>query len=295
MATDPSGLSTTQDPNKALQPIQPLATPAGITAVGTPAVNTPTLTNNALPGGMITSPQLGSTPAVTATGMIPTTRQIDPATGTVAGQFDALTKSNSPLMTMARTNSDLQMNSRGLLNSSLASSASDLAAYQAALPIANADATNYNTVGAQNQAAVNAASSQNATAANQASMFSSDQAFKTGMANLDSQTKSNLADIEANYKTLMQTSSSAAQLYQQTVTNLSNISLSTMDQTAKDTAVANQYHLLRQGMAAMGAIGNLNLGNLLTYTTPNTEVPTPNTEIPGAMLWQQLAGATFNG
>ena len=267
MATDPNALSAT-DPNTALKPLAPLGAPA-------PATTTPAVTNNALASGSSTAPAIASVPPIAPTGMIATTRTLDPVQGTVAGQLDKLTQSNSPLMVGARASSDQQMNARGLLNSSLAVSASDKAAYDAALPVANADATNYNTVAAQNQTTLNAANSQNATAANQATMFNADQSLKTGLANLDAQTKTNLADIEANYKVLMQTSNSAAQLYNQVVTNVSNISLSnTMDQAAKDAAVANQLSLLKTGMSSFGAMGNLNLSDLLNFnTTGNTVLP----------------------
>lgn len=62
---------------------------------------------------------------------------------TVAGQLKDLLNPNNPLMQQARTGALEQMNNRGLSNSSMAMTAGDAAAYQAALPIAQADAATY--------------------------------------------------------------------------------------------------------------------------------------------------------
>jgi len=62
---------------------------------------------------------------------------------TVAGQLKDLLNPNNPLMQQARTGALEQMNNRGLSNSSMALTAGDAAAYQAAMPIAQADAATY--------------------------------------------------------------------------------------------------------------------------------------------------------
>lgn len=73
-----------------------------------------------------------------------TNMQIDPNTGTVSGQMNRLLDQGSPYITAAEQNAIRGMASRGLQNSSIAAGAGRLAAYQAALPIAQADATAYN-------------------------------------------------------------------------------------------------------------------------------------------------------
>ncbi|MBR9770050.1 MAG: hypothetical protein GYB54_02845 [Gammaproteobacteria bacterium] len=62
------------------------------------------------------------------------------ASDTVQGQLDGILSSNSPLMKRAETFGKQQANKRGLLNSSMAASASQGAMIDAALPIAQQDA-----------------------------------------------------------------------------------------------------------------------------------------------------------
>lgn len=62
---------------------------------------------------------------------------------TVAGQLSSLLASDSPLMQQARTRAMQTAQSRGLLNSSMAASAGEAAMYDAAMPIATADAQTY--------------------------------------------------------------------------------------------------------------------------------------------------------
>lgn len=206
-------------------------------------------------------------PATQATGYAPAQRQINPATETVAGQFNTLTQSDNPIMQMARTKSNEQMNSRGLLNSSMALGAADLAAYQAALPIAAADATNYSNISQANQAAQNEAGKFNAGATNAASTANLNAWVDTAKANMDAATKTQLATIEADYKTTMQNSATASEMYKQTVKNLSDIFTNKdMDATAKNKAVQNQLYMMQQGFRIAGAIGNMDLGSLLNFT-----------------------------
>ena len=62
----------------------------------------------------------------------------------VAGAVNQLTSTDSPIIQQGRTRALQKMNDRGLLNSSMAQTASDSAAYDAAIPIATADLGNQN-------------------------------------------------------------------------------------------------------------------------------------------------------
>ena len=83
---------------------------------------------------------------------------------------------------------------------------------------------------------------------------------------MDSNTKLALADIEAGYKTLMQTSAGASDLYKQMVANAASImSNKDMDFAAKNAAIQNQVNLLNSGLGVIGKIANVDLSGLLTF------------------------------
>lgn len=93
---------------------------------------------------------------------------------TVAGQVKNIIADGGPLMEQAEARSNMRMNSRGLLNSSIAVGAGQSALYDAALPMAQADAqTNAN------------AANFNANATNTASQFGADSSNKQALVNQD--------------------------------------------------------------------------------------------------------------
>lgn len=93
---------------------------------------------------------------------------------TVQGQVEDIINKGGPLSQQAEARSNMRMNSRGLLNSSLAVGAGQAALYDAALPIAQADAQ------------TNAQSANfNANASNVASQFGADAANKQTLVNQD--------------------------------------------------------------------------------------------------------------
>jgi len=81
---------------------------------------------------------------------------------TVKHQMQGLLSSDSPYLTAARTRAAEQMNQRGLLNTSMALGAGELAATQAALPIAQQDASTYGTAQLEQVKARNEALAQGA-------------------------------------------------------------------------------------------------------------------------------------
>lgn len=98
----------------------------------------------------------------------------------------------------------------------------------------------------------------------------------------DQATQIAVADIEAQYNVLMQASASAADLYQQMLTNITNISMNEkMSEEAKQVAIQNQITMLDTGLATLGLINDLELDDLLVFdTNPSGGIqePTPPAE-----------------
>ena len=92
----------------------------------------------------------------------PVQREINQSTDTVSGQLDTLLSEDSKFLTRARTSGKQYAASRGLLNSSMAAQATEAAAIDAAMPIAQQDADANFRQGLENQSAGNTALSTNA-------------------------------------------------------------------------------------------------------------------------------------
>ncbi len=218
-------------------------------------------------------------PTAPANTMTPATTQVNQPTDTVAGQVKSLIDQDSPLMQQAARRANEAANSRGLLNSSIAVNAGQQAVLDAALPIATQDAQTYSQTRLTNQQAENAANQFNATAGNNLQLASMDQAFKTAAANLDSQsrvaleqlgsqTKVQLANIEADFKTLMQTSQSASDMYRSTLAGIAQIVQDTnMNAQAKATAINGYMGWLKNSMNMVASINGVDLTGLLNFGT----------------------------
>ncbi len=116
-------------------------------------------------------PQASSTQA-------PFTRaNFDEKKGTVAGRLESVLDPNSPLMQRAQMFANQQMNRRGLLNSDMATSASQAAMVDAGLQIATPDANSFNQFELTN-----------ANNQNQNSMFNAGETNKVGMFNAGNMT-----------------------------------------------------------------------------------------------------------
>jgi ethanolamine utilization protein EutP (predicted NTPase) len=101
-------------------------------------------------------------PVAEATTYEADTREINPETDTVHGQLNAIIDDGSTYMQRAKNKGLEFANSRGLLNSSIAGQATQAAAIDAALPIAQQDASIYMTQKMANQDSTNKALAQNA-------------------------------------------------------------------------------------------------------------------------------------
>lgn len=175
---------------------------------------------------------------------------------TVAGQLSSVIDENNPLQQQAKSRALRDANSRGLLNSSMAVTAGQSALYDAAMPIAQADAANasktagYNAdtsnqfkvqdqntatqVGLANAAANNQTSQFNAGQTNQAQAQQVQQGFD--LAKMDKAAAQTLAQMSA------QQQNDLAKLAQQQGYNLQTMSAQQINDLAK-MATGQQYSL----------------------------------------------------
>lgn len=225
------------------------------------------------------------------TGLIGATSQWTPtADQTVAGQVKSIIDQDSPLMQQAVAGADQRSNARGLLNSGIAVTGAQDALYRAALPIAQQDAQtnaqaaqfNANSTNAlqsqSNQIRQQAATSNLQIAADQAKTDLDNQ-FKSSMVNADAQTKAflqqtgdavktQLTNIEADYKTLIQTSASASEIYKGTLSQIGPILSDTnMDAASKASAINGLFSRMSVAMNLIGSINGVDLQDLLTFGT----------------------------
>lgn len=140
------------------------------------------------------------------------TERADPTLRTVQDnelvqrQLEQIIGNDSPLIQRARARATEQMNARGLVNSSMALGAADTAVYDAALPIAQADAATYSGAARDNQAVQNSMAQFNAGESNQtgrtnaglinqAAQFGAQAGNTASLANADS---ANRAALQTN-------------------------------------------------------------------------------------------------
>lgn len=140
---------------------------------------------------------------------------------------------------------------------------------QAATTNANATNTaNQFNANTQNQAGQFNAQSTNEFAKldtqnqNTANQWNAQQANEAVLKTMDVNSREQLANIEANYKQLMQTNSSAENIYSQVMKNVSDIQ-NNKDIADKETAINSQMGWLRSGLTM---ISNLNgIASLVTF------------------------------
>jgi hypothetical protein len=299
----------------------PAPTPPAPPAPGAPApANPPPAPTATAPGAVQTTQATAATTGPTAQAKV-TDVAVDPTKQTVQGQLAGILASGNPLLVQAQTRAAQESNRRGILNSSMAVGAGESALYDAAMPIAQADADVYNqqaftnagernttsrynagesnTQSRFNTGEQNTTARQNAAETNQNTRFSAEQDQQTRLANLESQskvllqqmdadTRVEMTNIEANYRTLMQASQSASDLYQQTLKNISDITMNKdLDAGAKNAAIAQQKAYLQNGMNLISSMNNLDVEELLNFDIPGfepggvKEVDPPSTRAPG--------------
>lgn len=192
------------------------------------------------------------------------------AAANAASQFGAQAQNTASLANQASANQAAQFGAQAANTAALANQAAQNQAGQWNAGAANA-ANQFNAqlgFAAQqaNADAVNRAVMQQYDAAVKASMVNADNATKIQLQQIDASTRTSLANIEAGYKTLMQSSASAADIYKQITQNISSIMENKdMDASYKQSAIDNQLQLLQNGMQVQGAISNLRLSSLLNF------------------------------
>jgi len=184
---------------------------------------------------------------------------------TVSGQITQLIDQNSPLMEQARTNAKQAANQRGLVNSAMAVSAGESAAYQAALPIAQQDAETNARASSYNTEATNQNSQFNTTAQNAALSQGSQQQSQADLQKELQQADLRFQQIQLDNQTLLQTNAQAADLMNQATGVLNNILMNPkMSAEAKTRASAQIYANLQAQLRLIGATSGLDLGSLLS-------------------------------
>lgn len=185
---------------------------------------------------------------------------------TVESRVAGILASGSPLIQQQRAQSDQAMSSRGLLNSSIARTASDAAAYQAALPIAQADAATFAK-----------ASGYNADQQNQFSTNSMNRAAQMDIARLNADTSKTIAgwnnadsaralQLQLSNKTLLDSNAQAAQAFNTGMSAVNNIQMNDrMDATAKTQAIANVWHNVQLQLKTLSAVSGINLNSELQF------------------------------
>lgn len=103
---------------------------------------------------------------------------------TVEGRINNLTDPNSPLIAQARARAQQQANSRGILNTTMAGTAGESAAYDAAMPIAQADAAQASKVAGYN-----------VDTTNQFKVQDSNTATQVGLANMGAQNQTSQFNV----------------------------------------------------------------------------------------------------
>ena len=242
------------------------------------------LISNALTGTVTgPSPAVGNMVNAESFGIDPALRMVDAPKETVAGQLDTLLSKDSPYLQSARAGAMQTANSRGLLNSSMAAGAGESAAINAALPIAAADSATYSTASRENQGATNTGLALTADSANKAAITNAGNANTIGLQDLKGEQATTLANIEANFKTLMQSSDSAAKLFQTAQASLTAIEGDPNTSAEQKAAAVSQItQLLQSGLTVTGAIGNIDLTGLLDFSDMAAVSAQPATTAPDA-------------
>ena len=269
-------------------------------------------------------PTLGTAGQTTATGYQATPYEVAPG-GLVENRIKDIVKGNSPLMQQAEQLALARSNDRGMLNSSIGTAAGQSAVIAAAAPIATSDAGSINaamtnTANAQNAASqfntgeVNKANELNANLTSQMNAINANasnaalnleaQAQNAQiMSRLDQQQKLQMQQVLNANQMLLNQNSAAAQLAQQTMTNIANIQMSTtLDAAAKATAIAGQMNLMNESLRATqviatnapGQISSLGIADLFGGGTSTPQDP-GGTTTGGTTTGGTTTGGTTTG
>lgn len=124
---------------------------------------------------------------------------------------------------------------------------------------------------------------QNLDSAFKASVANADNATTLAVKDTETKTQLALAELEAKYKSQMQTNTSASNLYQQTVKNITDL-VNNKDLTpeARQAAIDQQIRMLNEGLATFASIGDIDISELTNFTVESPKVDT-STPKPGGV------------
>jgi hypothetical protein len=304
----------TNDDALLAQGIQPVAAP--------PA---PTAATVAQPSA-ITPAAISSTGYTAATG---TSQNVDPtlrsvqSNETVKGQLGSLIDENSPFLQQARSRAQQAMAGRGLLNSSIGQTAADSAVYDAAMPIATADANAYGQTARDNQSVTNQTAQFNAgqtsdmtkfnsTSSNTASQFGADAANRASTANAqlglqaqedtaNNKFKADSQNADAQNKILMQDLDNKLKASMVNMDTSTKLSLENMGDSTK-LALGNieaSYKMLMQSSQSAADLykqGMVNITNTMTNKdmTPDAKQAAVNNQLGMINAGLGIVGAISN-
>lgn len=274
------------DANGAALPGEPgYIAPVGGATPTTGMINTAPVTG-AIPasGAAVTSPSapaMAYTPAAatavnaTGTGYTPNAFAVTPEQ-TASGQIKSLIDENSPLMQQAQTRAAQKMNERGLLNSSQAIGAGQAALYEAATPIATANAAAYNnamtnTVNAQNREAEFRANAANTAATQNAQLGTNTNQFNAAAVNLaggqtaEINSRADLAALQGNTSVSIADKQAATQKYLSDTDNASKAALAAI-QANTTLTVADKDSQTKATLAAAENANRLALQDMQSST-----------------------------
>jgi hypothetical protein len=234
-------------------------------AQGTPGDTQTTSTapdpTNPLPSqtpDQLTTPTPAPTTTYTPTTLSDPTKWTTTPDQTVAGQVQKITSADSGIIQQARTRALQSMNQRGLLNSSIAQTAADSAAYDAAIPIATADAAQASKAAGYNADEQNQFAVKNQDTNTQVGLNNAQSSNQIAQANLQQQTQLKIKQLDANQqmalqdlankdKDLIQNSSVASQAYAKYADILySNSTNPKLDAAARAQADQNAFNTYQQ-------------------------------------------------
>ena len=224
---------------------------------------------------------------------------------------------SNPIIQQAMGQAAMAANARGLQNSSMAAQGGMEAAYNAMVPIANADAATYAKAAAYNADAANQVnlknaelgssltqaqlgadiSQRNTDAGNATGIYTNEMSNRQSAANtaatiegnlksaiaqsqLSNDNKIALQNLADQHQLTLTTNQSATTLFQQATTNITNIQNSSLDANAKMTAINNQYEILKGSLAMLSSISGIpDLDKLVNFDAKNS-VPAEGLNIP---------------
>lgn len=253
-----------------------------------------------------TKPSLNPDAATTASksfGYTPDMGTVNLGTDTVSGQLDAILSKDNPLTARSNARVAEAYNSRGLINSSMATGAAEAARIDTALPIAQADASTFSAQRLTNQAASNTAAQSNANAANNFSLDAQQAKEKADLLQQSGKQDVTLQGLKGDQaialqnvtdsnKQLLQASpvaNAAMSETQKYITDILNNGDLSADQ--QQAAINHQIQYLQARLAVAGGIADADLGGLLDWTTgapsgstvtpppAGTQTPAPGTKV----------------